>query len=146
VVGIAWNENILTGKRYANHYALSPDGGIHFGAARPTGVMGQASSVTAIGGDRVLALHCIRRDTNRPGIYGYIVNLTHGEWEIEHESVLYEPQTAAVRDTHMAEIFSFLKFGQPSAVKLSDGSFMMTFWTVENGQGKTLCQRLVLEG
>ena len=37
------------------------------------------------GGEKLLALHAKRRDTDRPGIYGYIVDLSGGNWNIEEE-------------------------------------------------------------
>lgn len=137
LVVIGWNENMRTGERLRNHYTISTDGGKTFSEPRDTGVLGQASSVTALGGERVLAIHAIRRDTDRPGIYGYVVDVSGGGWKKESEPVLlWEPATPMVKDTTMAEIFSFLKFGQPNATRLADGRVIMTHWAVENGQGR----------
>ena len=104
--------------------------------------MGQASSVCAIGGERLLALHAIRRDTDRPGIYGYIVDLSDGEWKIIDTAVLWEPKMPVLRDEKMAEIFSFLKFGQPGAILLPDGDVMMSHWYAEDGRYKTVATRI----
>ncbi len=145
IVSIAWNENMKTGERLNNHYAVSVDNGKTFGPAKDTGILGQASSVCAIGGDRLLALHAKRRDTDRPGVYAYVVNLENGNWDIESEQLIWEPKSPIMKDTTMAEIFSFLKFGQPGAILLSDGSVLTTHWYVENGQGQTLSIRLELE-
>ena len=38
----------------------------------------------------------------------------------------------------MAEIFGFLKFGQPSAIKLDNGNILMTHWKCEDGIYKTV--------
>ena len=144
VVVIAWNEDLKTGERLNNHYAVSYDSGETFEGPFDTGVRGQASSVCAIGGDRLLALHAVRRDTPKPGIYAYIVNLQNGKWEIENESLIWEPNFPVTKDTNMAEVFSFLKFGQPGAVKLSDGSILTTHWVVEQGQGRTVAMKLAI--
>lgn len=144
LVCIGWNENTATGERMNNHYTLSFDNGKTWSAPRSTGIMGQASSVCAIGGERLLALHAVRRDTDRPGIYGYVVDLSEGIWKIEEELLLWEPALPITKDIKMAEIFSFLKFGQPGAILLSDGNVMMSHWYAENGQYKTVATRISL--
>lgn len=145
IVVISWNEDLKTGKRHTNHYSISRDNGRTFEGPYDTGVLAQASSVLAIGGDRLLALHAKRRDTDRPGIYAFIVNLENGIWDVESEAAIWEPAAPVVRDPKMAEIFAFLKFGQPGAIKLSDGDILTTHWCIENGQGRTVAMRFKLE-
>ena len=127
-----------------NHFTASFDGGKTWTKPETTGIMGQASSVCAIGGERLLALHAIRRDTDRPGIYAYIVDFSDKKWNIVEEALVWEPATPIVKDTKMAEIFSFLKFGQPGAILLSDGNILMTHWFAEQGQYKTCATRIKL--
>ena len=83
----------------------------------------------------------MRKGTDRPGIYAYVVDLTDGRWNIEAESIIWEPDAPIVKDNSMAGVFAFLKFGQPGAIKLSDYSILTTHWTVENGQGKTIAMK-----
>lgn len=144
IVTIGWNENMLTGERLCNHYTLSTDGGRTFSKPQSTGIQGQASSICAIGGERLLALHSLRRDTERPGIYAYIVDLSRGVWDIQDELLLWEPATPIVKDASMAEIFSYLKFGQPGAILLKDGDALCCHWAEVNGQYKTFATRLSL--
>ena len=144
IVCIGWNERVSTGERLCNHYTLSLDDGKTWSAPRSTGVMGQASSVCAIGGNRVLALHAVRRDTDRPGIYAYIVDLSRGEWDIVEQKLIWEPDTPVTKDTKMADIFSFLKFGQPGAILLDNGDVMMSHWHCKNGQYLTVATRIRL--
>lgn len=145
IVCIGWNEDTATGQRLQNHITYSVDGGKTWSAPIPTGVLGQASSVCAIGGERLLALHAVRRDTERPGIYGYIVDFSEKTWNIQESTLLWEPVTPILKDKKMAEIFSFLKFGQPSAILLEDGDLMMSFWYAENGQYKTMAARIKMD-
>ena len=49
-----------------------------------------------------------------------------------------------VKDTKMAEIFSFLKFGQPGAIYLGDGEVMMSHWFAQEGQCKTVATKIKL--
>ena len=144
VVCIGWNENVVTGERLDNHYTVSYDGGRTFSKPISTGIRGQASSVCAIGKERVLALHAVRRDTDRPGIYGYIVDLSDGKWNIIDYSLLWEPPMPIVKDAKMADVFSFLKFGQPGAILLKNGDVMMSHWYAEGGQYSTVASRIKL--
>ena len=43
-----------------------------------------------------------------------------------------------------AEMFTSLRFGQPSLLALDDGEFLATHWCVEEGQGKIRVHRIVV--
>lgn len=144
IVCIGWNEDSKSGERLENHYTLSTDDGRVFTAPRKTGIRGQASSVCAIGGEKLLALHAVRRDSERPGVYAYIVDLAHDSWDIQEELLLWEPQTPIVRAAGMIEIFAYLKFGQPGAILLKNGHVLVTHWMQEQGQYKTVATLLCL--
>ena len=144
VICIGWNENVNTGERLHNHYTVSYDKGKTWKKPESTNVLGQASSVCAIGGEKLLALHAVRRDTDKPGIYGYVIDFSNKKWEVEDELLIWEPKTPVQKDTNMAEIFSFLKFGQPGAILLKNGDVMMSHWFAENGQYKTVATRIKL--
>ena len=78
----------------------------------------------------------------RPGVYGYIVDFSNRRWDIEEEVLLREPNIPTIKAAHMAEIFAFLKFGQPGAIKLKDGDLMMSHWLAQDGQYKTVATRI----
>lgn len=144
LVVIGWNEDLKTGERYNNHYTYSADNGYTWTKPLDTGILGQASSVCAIGGEKLFALHAIRRDTDRPGVYGYVVDVTDGGWKIEDEAVIWEPAAPMKALKNMAGIFSFVKFGQPGAIKLADGDLLMVHWYCEEGQYKVASNRIRL--
>jgi len=141
---IGWNENVETGERMENHYTVSYDNGKTWSAPVSTGVRGQASSLCALGGERFLALHAVRRDTDRPGIYAYVVDFSAQKWQIVDECVIWEPAVPVTKDSKMAEIFSFLKFGQPGAILLADGDVLASHWYAQDGQYKTVATRIRL--
>ena len=72
------------------------------------------------------------------------MDLSGGEWKILSEQLLWEPNYPVVKDKGMAEIFSFLAFGQPSAIVLSDGDLLLCFWYCEQGRYKTVARRFRL--
>ena len=134
IVVIAWNENIETGESLSNHYTISYDNGKTFTKPMDTKIIGQASSVCAIGGSKLFAVHAIRKGSDKPGVYGYVVDLKDGKWNILEEKIIWQPNTPIFKDNSMAEVFAYLKFGQPSAIKLQNGNLMVVFWHCDNGQ------------
>lgn len=136
IVVIGWNENTENGKGLNNHYTVSYDNGLSFTAPADTGIAGQATSLCALGGSKLLALHSMRKGAARPGVYGYVVDLAGGKWNIESEHIIWEPSAPLVKDKNMAEIFAYLKFGQPSTTVLKNGNLLVVFWYCENGQYK----------
>jgi sialidase-1 len=145
IVVISWNEDLKTGKRLPNHYCISSDNGRTFTEPKSTGIMGQTASVMSFGGNRVLALHCRRRDTDKPGIYAYIADLSRGEWDILSEKKVWAPALPMAAMSNMAEVFSFIRFGQPSAIPLGKNVYMMVNWVIEDGQGKIAWHKLRIE-
>jgi len=144
IICIGWNENVKTGERLCNHYTASYDNGKTWTLPISTGVLGQASSVCALGGEKLLALHAVRRDTDKLGIYGYVIDFSQRKWDVIDSLIIWEPATPVVKDDKMAEIFSFLKFGQPGAIKLKNGDVMMSHWYAQEGQYKTVATRIEL--
>lgn len=144
LVVIAWNENLANGGRLNNHYAISHDRGLTFAGPFDTGVGGQAASVCSIGGNRLVAFHSMRREGDKQGVLACIVNLKHDRWEVEETAMIWMPSSRIVKDTGMADVFSMLKFGQPSAILLSDGTLFYTQWVIENNQGRTIWMRLAV--
>lgn len=144
ILCIGWNENLETGERMENHYTVSYDNGKTWTKPIHTGILGQASSVCAIGGEKLLALHAVRRDTDRPGIYACIVDFSEKEWNIIEQDVVWEPAVPVLKNNKFAEIFSFLKFGQPGAIQLSNGEILMTHWYAQDGEYKTVATRIQL--
>lgn len=136
IVVIAWNEEISSGEQFCNHYTISDDNGKTFGEPRSTGIRGQTASVTSLGGTLLLSLHSMRKHTETPGIKACIVDVGRGDWNILHETMLWEPPAPLVRNDKAIKQFAFLKFGQPSAIRLNDGTYYMVHWSIEQGQGK----------
>ena len=144
IVVIGWNENLKTGELLNNHITISKDNGKTFSAPIDTGIKGQASFVLALDDNKILSLHSLRRDCENPGIYGYIVDLSEGKWNVIESKLLWAPNTPILKDKNFANVFAFLKFGQPSAIRINDNQLLMTHWACENGQYKTYCSKIEL--
>ena len=144
LVVVAWNEDVVTGARLHNHIAISTDNGKTFSAPIDTGIQGQSSGITALDGTKILTLHALRRDTDEPGVYACIADVAGGEYKLLSKERIWKPNTPMTRINNFAEIFAFIKFGQPGVVRLADGSIMMTLWICEEGCYKTLSARFEL--
>lgn len=141
IVVIGWNEDTKTGQLLNNHVAISTDNGLTFGEPIDTGIHGQASSILHLGGNRVLSLHALRRDTPEPGICACVADLSDGKWNVLSVEKVWSPASAIVKNTKMADVFAYLKFGQPGAIRLKNGDVLMSHWVCEEGCYKTLCTR-----
>lgn len=144
IICIGWNEHLINGTLYPNHFTISDDDGRTFSDPVSTGIYGQASSVCAVGGEQLLALHAVRKDCNRPGIYAFRVDLSKGKWDMVDELLIWEPDHPVVADNRMARIFAYLKFGQPGAIRLHDDSCLISYWREKNCQYITSVIRLIL--
>lgn len=144
LVVIGWNEDMKTGQRLPNHITFSHDGGKTFSSPVSTGIGGQASFVMALEDTKVLTLHAIRRDTDRPGIYACIADVAGDQWQLLEQECVWEPNTPVLKNARVAEIFAFLKFGQPGAIRLRDGDILVSHWHCEEGVYKTRATRIRL--
>ena len=144
VVNIGWNEDV-SGKRLPNHITYSTDNGKTFSKPVSTGIMGQAASVCALGGERFLAVVAQRRDTDEPGIYAYECDFGERTWKGVRRKLLWSAGKGPLkRDKNAAEVFAFLKFGQPSVTKLHDGRLILCFWYQKDGQYQIMSGEVAL--
>ncbi len=145
IVVVAWNENLKTEELYNNHAVISTDDGKTFGAPIDTGIRGQATGICAIGGERVLVLHSMRKHVERFGVQACIVNLKDNKWEIEYSDYIWEPEFTMTKTSKNLGVFSMLRFGQPSAILLKDGTILYTQWLMENEVCRTIWKRFKIE-
>ena len=141
---IGWNENIKTGELLNNHVTLSTDNGKTFTTPIDTGIKGQASFIMALDDNKILSLHCLRKNCENPGILACIVDITKGTWNIIEKEIIWSPKVPILKDNNFADIFAYLKFGQPSAIKVGKNELLMTHWACENGQYKTYLSKIEL--
>lgn len=133
LVVIAWLEDLKTGQGLNNHIALSPDGGRHFHPPMDTGIHGQAASVAPLGCGLVLSLHAMRRQVEEIGILATVTDLSNGTWETQTQSMIWRPRAFAPNSA-IPGVFSAVRFGQPSALHLTDNRYIVVFWCEEDGE------------
>lgn len=143
LVALVWAYDQAADRHYSNHVTVSDDDGRTWSKPIDTGVMGQASNLVWLGGDRLLTIHAHRGDDI--GIYVRVVDFTKNEWKTLAETVIYGQTAKQTAEGQSAsEMFKSLRFGQPSLLALGDGEFLATHWCVEEGQGKILLHHLAV--
>lgn len=138
---IAWVEDLRSGRALNNQIALSDDGGRSFMAPIDTGVPGQASGIVSLGGGLVMSLHAMRKNTREPGLLAVVADLGGQSWR---EAAREQIWRAPVRPPNAAlpGVFSAVRFGQPSAVSLGRGRFLVSYWREEDGEADIRWMRL----
>ncbi len=141
---VAWVEDLRTGKALNNQIALSGDGGRTFSGPLDTGVRGQATGVVPLGGGLVMTLHAMRKETEQPGLLAVAADLRGQAFrevacELIWRAPVYRPNAA------LPGVFSSVRFGQPSAVSLGAGRFLVSFWREEDGEAEIRWMRISVE-
>ncbi|MPY87049.1 MAG: hypothetical protein GEU99_03925 [Luteitalea sp.] len=145
LVVMVWAYDAASNRHLPNHVTVSPDNGRTWSPLINIGHMAQSSSVCALRGNFLLSIHAHRGDD--PGVYVRLVDFTDNRWSVVDEALIWGrelgQQTRAGQS--MVQMFSSLRFGQPSLVSLNNGEWLATHWSVEDGQGKIRAHRLRVE-
>ena len=133
LLSIAWAFNEATGKDLPNKYAISEDGGRHFGPSQSTGLLGQTLTPIRLKDGRILSIY---RRMDKPGLWANVSYLKNNkQMLIEAEAQLWGEQILALLKKgpikNMATYFNVLKFGAPCASILPNGEVFVVFWCVE---------------
>lgn len=134
LLAVCWTVTLGDVQDRSNSFTTSIDNGITWAAPGSTGIMGQTMTPIPLGGDRLLVLY--NRRYGEQGIVMILETFTDKEWHAEYEGILFDAREKRSRpeniDTGVEEFDSFA-FGFPTAIRLSDGTFLATHWSQENG-------------
>lgn len=144
VAVIFWAFDLRTQTSLDNHIVLSGDGGESFAPAIPTGIMGQASNMLALGSDRVLSIHCHRAPP--VSLMLRVLHLGQDAVRVEAEYPIFAAPDAGEASAGVVDQFANLRFGQPGLVRLDVHRVLATCWTVEKCQHVIKGYHLTLGG
>jgi sialidase-1 len=144
LVALVWAYEPDAGVHHPNQVIVSHDNGHTWSTPIDTGHMGQASNLLSLGGDLLATIHAHRGSD--PGVYVRIVDFRDDQWHPLEEAVLYGKNSRHQTRTGQTavEMFTSLRFGQPSLLRLSEDEFLAYHWVIEDGQGKIRLHRLRL--
>lgn len=133
VVATAWTTSLDGVEDQTNSFTLSTDGGLSWTEPRSIGTRGQTLSVVPYDGDRVILLY--NRRYGDQGIVMALATMTQQDWPIAFEGLLYDARArreGRQRESGLDEMIDF-QFGFPTAIRLRDGTYLATNWSVEDG-------------
>ena len=116
-----------------NSYSTSDDDGLTWSVPASIGTRGQTLTVVPLYDERVMLLY--NRRYGDQGIVMALADMTAQDWPIRFEGLLYDAQArreGRKRDGGVAEMIDFA-FGFPTAIRLDDGTWLATHWSVEDG-------------
>jgi sialidase-1 len=142
LVAICWAFEVATGRYLPNQVTVSHDNGWTWSAPIDTGLHGESANLLALGGDRLLSIHC-HRGTD-VGLYVRLVDFSGDRWNVlEEQRIFGEGGGRQTRDGQsFFEFAGSIRFGQGSLLALDNGEILATHWAVIDGQGKILAHRL----
>ncbi|MCK5118139.1 MAG: exo-alpha-sialidase [Candidatus Latescibacteria bacterium] len=133
LMSVAWGFNEAEGVDLPNQYALSEDGGRHFGPPKSTGLLGQTLTPIRLPDGRIL---CVYRRMDQPGLWANLSRIEGDQWVNGSDAPLWGANTTGLLKNgpteNMAADFNVLKFGAPCATLLPNGEVFVAFWCVED--------------
>lgn len=130
---IFWAFDLKNQRHLDNKIVYSDDGGLSWSKVIDTGLRGQASNLLVL--DDKIALLQARREGDTPGLYLNIAESFDGDkFTFSPDICLWDAAGGANSGTRIEEQFASLKFGQPSLLKLDDGTHLLIFWHQVNGE------------
>lgn len=135
LLGTCWHVDNSNQRVYPNAYAISADEGHTWSETRSTGIMGQSTGLAALPHGRALFIYNRRKE--HAGVWLSVVRPTSESFEIELNDAVWRCETPTQNRTsgELGEWTDFA-FGEPSVTVLSDGTLLVTFWSLQpSGQG-----------
>lgn len=134
LVAAAWTVRMGDYVDQEDHFALSFDGGHHWGHPKPTGIRGQTMTPVWLGGDRLLVVY--NRRYGQQGVQMCLVRFNEDHWNVEFEGTLWDAAASRQRDPSVAsgiDEFDSFQFGLPSALRLDENTLLAVHWCKEGG-------------
>lgn len=138
VMATAWTVTLDGIVDQPNSYAISEDGGETWSPPRSMGINGQTLSAVHLGDDRFLLLY--NRRYGHQGIVGAVARLdggsAAGRWTVDAEILVHDAERKRDGRRHAGGVDEMLdfEFGFPTATARVDGSYLVTYWSVEEGR------------
>ncbi len=124
------------GTESPNAYAVSSDGGTTWSPTRSTGTLGQTTALHALPDGRAVFLYNQRKH-GEPGVRGAVVRPTDASIGSEYDDYLWKAETRTQSESSGShDQWSDFSFGEPSVVRLPDGTFLAAIWCIQpSGSG-----------
>lgn len=129
IVLVFWAYDLARQQHLNNHLVWSDDDGRHWSTPCDTGLPGQAANLLP-DGDGLLMIQT-RRAQDDCGLYLSRLEFRGGAVRRSATVPLMSAADLASASGSIEKQFRSLKFGQPSLLRLEDGTFLVFFWQAE---------------
>ncbi len=127
IVLVIWAYDLKNQRHLNNHLVYSDDNGRSWSQPIDSNLPGQAANLLA-DDDRLLLLQT-RREGENCGLYLHEIDLSaSGELQIKDSLCVMNSDNLASACGNIEKQFCSLKFGQPSLLKLANGSYLLCYW------------------
>jgi sialidase-1 len=129
LLAVAWIYESASGRTLPTMYTTGSDGGETFGAPRETGFLAQTTKLTALPDGSVF---CAYRRNDAPGLWATLARLEGERWQNLAEAPLWQgAESGMAGRASGGDELAQLRFGYPSACRLSEGRLLVLFWCQE---------------
>ena len=130
LVTISWAYDLDRNRNLPNLITVSHDNGHSWSAPIDTGIHGQASNLTWLGGDRLLMINTQRE--GKIGLYVRLVDFKNEVWKVKDESLIWGNGVSETNSENFIDHCQGLRFGQPSLLSLGGDELLAYHWCIEN--------------
>jgi hypothetical protein len=136
LLGTTWHLNQQDKSDHPNAYAISLDRGDTWQPVGSTGILGQSTSLAALPDGRALFVYNQRRH-GEPGVWIAVVRPTEDSFGVESDEIAWRARTRTQSGSAGDHTeWTDFSFGEPSAVMLPDGTWLLVLWCIQpEGQG-----------
>lgn len=131
VLAMAWAYHIASGRSRPNRFAVSDDGGRHFGPSGKIGIDGQTCKGLRLRDGRIFLVY---RRTDKPGLWATLADFDGVKtWNLLKTTPLWGAAltTSGMNAPGINEL-SALKFGFPQPRQMDNGDVLLVFWCFED--------------
>lgn len=124
------------GSEAPNHFAISKDNGSTWSPSLSTDTLGQTTALCALPDGRAVFVYNQRKHGD-PGVRAAVVNPTETSFSIVCDDCLWKAETRTqTNSSGDLNEWSDFSFGEPSLIRLPDGTFLAAVWCVQpSGSG-----------
>ena len=129
LLGVVWQVDLSGQQRvFPNRYAISNDEGLTWSPTCSTGIMANTIALTPLDANRAL-LTTVRRDKGSAGIWISVVRPTANNFDVLSDQCVWS-STRPTRNNEQAahDDWTEFTFGEPCVAVLSDGTYVLVFW------------------
>ncbi|MBU4212826.1 MAG: hypothetical protein KKD33_09615, partial [Verrucomicrobia bacterium] len=133
LLATCWAHGWSSDRDLPNHYSLSHDGGMSWGAPLASPVMGQTGWPLWLGDAQIAFVYNRRQDP--VGVRAQIAKISAERWDTVFDAEVWTPENRAASSISKNDYaVTGFQFGAPSAIRLDEGHVMVVYWCVENAR------------